>query len=246
MSMQHTFTRSLGTAIVVGAAAMLWLAPSAALGSPAPEEAAADPRSEQRGDDEATVAVPTTEPPVYQPPRRGAPKTRVGGGTRDLGSGELPAISLLAPESTGLTSRASPSLFWHLSKAYDGEFEFVIVDRDAASPEPVFRQRVTRRFEAGFHRIDLAAQGVELQPRRVYQWSVALIRDPQRRSHDIVALATVERVAAEPAAGDVNQLARAGLWYDAIEALDPPPTTSREQTQLGALLRQVGLGVGDA
>lgn len=50
---------------------------------------------------------------IYVPPRRGAPKTRVGGGTRS--GGQPLHLALLAPEHTGLTRSASPTLYWWLS-----------------------------------------------------------------------------------------------------------------------------------
>ncbi len=223
------------------AVAALLLSPVASLHAAPGDE---PPPRDSQGQDEPPPAdqpAPSGEP-VYQPPRRGAPKTRVGGGTRDTVSGVAPTISLLAPPTTGLTSRASPTLYWYLSQSHDGPFEFVVIERDTLQPEPLFRTRVEGRLGAGYHRLDLADHGIELEPGRLYQWSVAIITDSARRSQDIVGLATVERIGEPPQEmGSVHALAGAGLWYDAIEALDPPPAGGRERGQLAALLRQVGL-----
>lgn len=192
-----------------------------------------------------TVTEESAAEPVYRPPRRGAPKTRVGGGTREAGTDVAPSIALLAPLSTGFTTRASPVLYWYLSSAYEGRFEFVVAERSRRVVEPLFRQVVDGRYAAGYHAFDLGALDVALAEDRVYQWSVAIVRDPERRSHDIVAVATVERVAEtrtqRPEQSTVTGLAGAGLWYDAIEALGPPPSSATARNQLAALLRQVGL-----
>ncbi len=55
---------------------------------------------------------------TFRPPHRGAPTRRVGGSSRSPG---VPSVSLvvLAPETTGLTIHAQPSLYWFLSKKTD-------------------------------------------------------------------------------------------------------------------------------
>jgi hypothetical protein len=197
-----------------------------------------------RGDDKTEDGESDVEP-IYRPPHRGAPRTRVGGGTRDIGSDQTPSITLLAPLTTGMTTQSSPSLYWQLSTAYRGLFEFVVIDRDSLAPEPLCRHRLEQKFTPGYHAFDLAEIGCELVEGRIYQWSVAIVRDANRRSHDIVSLATVERVAQDTTTvsehSQVHYLAEAGLWYDAIELIAPPPTTSLRRAHLRALLRQVGL-----
>lgn len=172
-------------------------------------------------------------PMVYVPPRRGAPKTRVGGGTRSSGSNVQ--LAVLAPEHTGLTARPAPDLYWWLSEAHAGPFEFVVMAEGGI--EPVLRFRSETRLEAGVHRFDLEAAGLELQAGVAYRWSVAIVRDEDRRARDIVALATVEYVHGDSAASDATSLAAAGLWYDALAA------ASRDSDQRAqvALLEQVAL-----
>lgn len=214
--------------------------------------AAAAPETERESTDAAKGASSVPEAateesatPVYRPPRRGAPKTRVGGGTRDAAGDATPAIALLAPPSTGFTTRASPVLYWYLSSPFEGRFEFVVAERSRQVVAPLFRRAVDGRYDAGYHALDLGAYDVQLVENRVYQWSVAIVRDPERRSQDIVAVATVERIGAEDLGAapstSVNHLADAGLWYDAIEAIGPPAASATGRDQLDALLRQVGL-----
>lgn len=52
--------------------------------------------------------------PVYEPPLRGAPASRVGGASRSLNSIGV-ALNVLAPDHTGLTVREQPTFYWHLS-----------------------------------------------------------------------------------------------------------------------------------
>ena len=52
--------------------------------------------------------------PVYRPPLRGAPRGRVGGGSRGTGR-ESFVLSVLAPDHTGLTTSEQPSLYWFIS-----------------------------------------------------------------------------------------------------------------------------------
>ena len=110
----------------------------------------------------------------------------------------------------------------------------------AGSPE------LSRPRGAGIQRIRLRDYGVQLRPGAIYQWSVALVPDPSRRSHDLVALGYVERVSASSVgAGDARAQAEAGLWYDTIETLSDQSSAgpkrewaSRKRDQL---FRQVGL-----
>lgn len=183
----------------------------------------------------------TEEPPVYVPPRRGAPETRVGGGTRS-GAGAAPELLVLGPRHTGLTEQAAPVLYWWLSQPFDGAFEFVVTAMDAV--EPVLKLRTEGPEASGIHELRLADHGVQLEPGREYQWSVAIVRDPERRSRDVVAVATIERTEGSPASWDPAVLAAAGLWYDAIEALSEPASPSQLATYRAYradLLSQVGL-----
>lgn len=177
--------------------------------------ATAEPTTTASNEKVSEQSKPPVAKPVYVPPRRGAPTTRVGGGTRS-GSQGTPSVEVLAPPHTGLTGKAAPTLYWWLSNDYQGPLELVVTPRDET--EPLMKRRMDDTFRAGLHALDLAANDVILEPGKVYQWSVALVRDDERRSHDVVAIATIERTQAS-ASQEPGDLAAAGLWYDAVEAL---------------------------
>ena len=197
--------------------------------------APADTATEPEQTPAAASVAPSTQNamPVYVPPRRGAPKTRVGGGTRSTGSAVQ--LALLAPEHTGLTGRPSPTLYWWLSQEHEGLFEFVVIAEGGV--EPVLRLRQQTRFTAGIHALDLEAAGLTLKPGVAYRWSVAIVRDEARRARDVVALATMEYVLDQPVAQDTGALAAAGLWYDALAAASAAENASGRAD----LLEQVSL-----
>jgi hypothetical protein len=190
------------------------------------------------------------QPPVYVPPRRGAPVTRVGGGTRSgpaRGEARVPVVELLSPEHTGLTRQPSPTLYWFLSDHHDGPIEIVVLARDTV--RPVLRTRLEGGTAAGVHALALGEHGVVLETETVYQWAVSLVRDDDRRSRDVVSIATLERIGSEAADQAVTtaELAAAGVWYDAIDAVSRALAHTPDQRKArAALLEQVGLDAAAA
>jgi hypothetical protein len=207
--------------------------------------------AQQKPTEPSTGAKASTEP-VYKPPMRGAPGGRVGGGTRGTGR-EAFVLSVVAPAHTGLTTAEQPELFWFISSASSFPVEFTVVD--SQKTDPLLELRIEPPVKAGFHKVRLADHGVRLQPGVSYQWFVAVVPDSGRRSKDILAGGSIERVSppdglqakiARAQKNDVPAMyAEAGLWYDAVAALgeliDRTPTDRALLDQRSALMRQVGL-----
>jgi hypothetical protein len=188
----------------------------------------------------------------FRPATTGAPSVRVTGGSR--GSGDT-AISLdvLAPDEVGVTTLEQPSLFWFQSKPADAKFELTLLPENQV--KPLVQVRVERSSKAGIQRMKLADHGVKLVPGVEYQWVVALIKDPENRSTDLVASGVIKRV--EPAADLREKLtqadpaslasvyAEAGIWYDALSVLsdriEAQPENKALRETRADLLRQVGL-----
>mgnify|MGYP003585902638 CR=1 FL=1 len=219
--------------------ALPWIAASgSAQTQPVPAPAAESPRP---------VARPA---PVYKPPLLGAPATRVGGASRGGPDGDL-ALNVLTPETTGLTSRAQPTLYWHSSKGLARPLEFTL--NDPHSIKPLVEMKVNAT-QPGIHALRLA---YPLKPGVEYQWAIAAIADPDQRASDTIASGAIKRV--EPSPALTAQLQRAsqreqpflyaehGFWYDALavlsEQLDAHPADQRLREQRAALLEQVGLNV---
>lgn len=190
--------------------------------------------------------------PIYRPPLRGAPASRIGGAHRGPEGADW-TLLVLAPEHTGLTTVAQPTLYWYTSKAITEPVEITLIARGAI--DPIVERTLAGPVGAGVHRVPLADWGVSLEPDTEYQWFVSVIMDPTQRSKDVTAGATIRRVAADPhtqarlQGTSSNALAfvyaEEGLWYDAVDALsrqaDHGPAAATARQQRRALAEQVGL-----
>jgi len=245
-------------AVVISLSALALVIPLA--GGRTEEKKAGEPESKKetpqppppRGDAQPTPPTTTAAVPVYKPPLRGAPRGRVGGGTRG-DEREMFVLLVLAPDHPGLTVSEQPTLYWFISRSTSSPVELTVVDPRAA--EPVLETSISPPVQPGVHRLRLADHGVRLAPAVPYRWFVAVVADPAHRSKDILAGGTIERV--DPPAGLGAKLARAGkaelafdyaeagLWYDALAAIsdmvDSAPDDSGLRSQRAALMVQVGL-----
>jgi hypothetical protein len=193
-----------------------------------------------------------TAAPVYTPPLRGAPASRVGGGTRSAGAARL-AIEVIAPDHTGLTSLGQPTLYWYASEAVAAPLEFTLIPTDAE--RPVVERRLPAIAGPGIQTISLASVGGNLKPGTEYEWFVSVVSDPNQRSRDLTAGGTIRRTEAD--GGLRAQLAnadprtaplayaQAGYFYDAVDGLSRliarNPGDGGLRAQRAALLEQVGL-----
>ena len=191
--------------------------------------------------------------PMYQPPRRGAPSTRVGGGTRGIG-GNTPTVHVLAPDHVGLTVNEQPTLSWYMSKPTSMRFEFMLINEEGE--EPLLELTLdSANLKEGIQSLNLADHGVKLKPGMQYQWSVVLIPEEEHRSNDIISSGMIERrdltgdlktkLNKANSNEDVFIYAQEGYWYDAITELTTlikkDPDNEVLKKQHAQLLNQVGL-----
>jgi hypothetical protein len=190
--------------------------------------------------------------PVYQPPLRGAPGGRVGGGTRGIGD-ELITLFLLAPNHVGLTAQEQPTLYWYLSKPTNLPIEVTIIEDQAIYP--LLEKRISVPIQPGINRIRLSDYGISLLLGEQYRWFIAAIPAADRRSKDIIAGGFIERIEVSEAlrmklfqADKLNiphLYAELGIWYDTImaisELIEANPNDMNLRKQRAALLEQVGL-----
>jgi hypothetical protein len=193
-----------------------------------------------------------TSLPVYLPPMRGAPKTRVGGGTRGPND-RAPTLHVLAPEHTGWTTLDRPVLYWYLSQPAQARIEVTLADD--SSVLPLLETAVTNIVKPGIQQLRLEDYGIRLQPGVEYQWSIALVQNPEQRSQDVVASAGIRMIdpdaALKAAASQCRELdcvklyAERGVWYDALDQIESlirlhpdQPSLTSTRTQL---LKQVAL-----
>lgn len=198
-------------------------------------------------------AAEASSVPVYKPPFRGAPSSRVGGGSRGI-SDALPKIAVLAPDHTGYTTQEQPVLYWYLSKPVAIRLEITI--SDDKSVQPLLEKRLEVPAKAGVQSLSLKDYDIRLKPGIEYSWFVGLVADAKQRSSDVIAGGTIER--REPTAALKTKLAKTsprqipfvyaeeGFWYDSISSLSgliaAHPEDPALRQQRAALLEQVGLG----
>jgi hypothetical protein len=204
---------------------------------------------------QAETPKPAASPVAYQPPMRGAPLTRVGGGTRTAGAALT--LNVLAPGDTGYTTQEKPTIYWFVSEQVNSPVELTITSnaslQEAATP--TLEVTLQPPIAKGVHALRLADHGITLKPDVEYQWFVAVVRNPAQRANDTIAGGTIKRVGdsatVEQQLKQTSQAqwpavyAEAGIWYDAIDQLSKGIAADRGNRQLheqrAALLEQVGL-----
>ena len=190
--------------------------------------------------------------PQYQAPDPNAPSRRVGGHARGAGD-PRPTIAILAPIRTGRTVDEQPTLYWYLSDRTSHPIEVSLIDGE--SVEPLLEFRIEAPVEAGIHALRLADYGIRLKRGQVYEWFVAFISNPDKRSKDVVSGGAIERVSrserlntqlAVTARDNWPRIyAEEGLWYDALATLSRAIKRAPESAELhawrAALMEQVDL-----
>jgi hypothetical protein len=217
-------------------------------GAPPPEPIAPEPPTP---DPQRVAALIPSEPPRYEPGALAqGPILRIGGVGR--GAVAQPGPQVLAPAQVGFTSQASPTLYWLLPERSEHAVAISVVSEDATAPLMEFT--LSGPHGAGVHALSLAELAVQLAPGTTYQWFVASVPDPSRRSRDVVSGAAIRHVPPEAALADrlrsahprrAHELAAAGYWYDAFDQLSrwsaAEPESELLRRHRAALLDQVGL-----
>lgn len=189
---------------------------------------------------------------VYVPPKVGAPRGRVGGGSRGSSS-DLPRLTVLAPDHPALTTEAQPVFYWYLSRETKNPIEFTLMTDDQVGP--VLETKLADAGKPGVHKVSLADHGVKLNLDTTYRWYVSVVQDKKSRSKDMIAGGVIQRVnipsglpeklAAVKPEEKAKVLASEGIWYDAIAAvsssIEGAPSNGVLREQRAELLDQVGL-----
>ncbi|MCB1787522.1 MAG: DUF928 domain-containing protein [Chromatiaceae bacterium] len=194
---------------------------------------------EQAAQQPAQQAAPATPAFVYQPPNRGAPAERVGGGTRSISQ-----LEVLAPGHTALTTQATPRLYWYINPGFRNKVRFRI--GEAGVTPPLLEILLEPQPNGGIQHIDLAAHKVRLEPGKLYEWGVLLEPFPHQRMPPLVSLGRI--VLDDSAAGTLAQVdvrqrpyaaAYKGFWYDALDGVSQQIESANGDPQLR--LRRAGL-----
>ena len=161
----------------------------------------------------------------------------------------------IASEQTGFTSNSQPNLYWYISAQYQGKMDFKLNESQVS--QPVLSVKITGSPAEGIYGLKLKNYNVKLKPGIEYEWFITIITDPQERSGDIYASATIMYV--EPS-NDLHDkfnmaslqqkyyvYAKNGYWYDSISSLssliEQFATTKKYRLHRAALLKQVNLTI---
>jgi len=187
----------------------------------------------------------------YAKPTNALP-SRIGGSSRGT-TGEKIQVLVIAPDHTGLTIREQPTLYWYQSDPTDNDIEITIVDDSQI--EPVLEKKIKGSKSIGIHPLSLKELNIKLKKNIEYRWFVAIITNQGQRSTDVITGGTIMRVDKSKVNNGVaftgtardkfSALAKAGLWYDAIDTLsaeiDKTGNAELVKTREKILI-QVGLG----
>lgn len=187
--------------------------------------------------------LPLTGAPV------GKPLERTGAGSRSDVPKPLdgPEVFLIAPETTGATTREHPTLYWYLTANTDVDIDFTIAEVDAKLGElakPVLKKTFDGDHKAGLRSIQLDEKDVALKPGVQYRVTLMIhTSSPKDDSKDPYSSAFIELVPRPKSLADhpeARDYADAGIWYDAIDALakriEKDPAAEKFRKQLRGLI----------
>lgn len=190
--------------------------------------------------------------PLYVPPMRGVPQRLVAGASRGAEHKDKNLrFASLAPEHVGLVGEPSPTLFWYSNKVVPEAVIFTL--RDATSDKPLLQRELPRMAKTGPQPIAFQELGIQLEPGKVYEWSITVLRGGEDRSKDWVCGGAVFYRADAPVPGDtiqaIRSLAAQGRWYEALahseQGLGESSLLSAQRKQLLSyrhqLLQDIGL-----
>ncbi len=180
----------------------------------------------------------------YQPPNRGAPAQRVGGGTRSINQ-----LSVLAPDHLALTSQAHPRLYWYINPGFRNKLRFRLAE--AGVTPPLIEIQLPPQPDGGIQYLDLELHGVSLEAGRRYEWAVVLQPFPHERLPPLVSGGNILLDESAPELQRVAPrerpylAAQQGYWYDALDwvtrLIDAAPDNTELRLQRALLLEQGGL-----
>lgn len=205
----------------------------------------------------------------FDPPDRGLPGQRRGGGTRTddacVVSQGTPLTTLVPRSNLGLTQEPYPTLFWYMPEHQASLVEVgVYAVDDRFEPQTLlFQTQFHSSGQSGIASLQLPPTlGLEpLQAGQTYSWYVSLVCHPDDRLKDVVASGWLEEMnpvspgpeslQATPSLDRAKELAQQGIWYDSLATLtqlicDPRhPNQGEARRQLNDLLSHNDVELSD-
>ena len=203
--------------------------------------------------EESVVSADDQSTTLYIPPKKYAPRARVGGVLRGT-EGKDPEIVALVPDHVALTTKSTPVLNWFLSKPTTYPIIFTL--NSVQQVQPVYEKPLPTPKQEGVQSIDLKSLGITLEPNVQYRWYVSARRNSDSHSNDIVAGGVIERCEFTDCLATIGPIttcdpqsvltnAKNGLWYDAMACVcslvDAKPGEPSLRRLRAHLLKDIGL-----
>lgn len=187
----------------------------------------------------------------YQPPKRGRPSNRIGGGVRALTkSGTI--VALVPQGHVGVTVDPSPSFYWFIS-GFNETTRVVMTLNDLKSPDPICTQTFEIPSGGGIQSISLAKSGISLAEGNEYEWIVEAFDEKDRYTPTKASGGRIifDKEASPPQVSGASPSEKArifgssGLWYDCLSAIDAAISESKSPEKLRSqrikLMKDAGL-----
>lgn len=194
----------------------------------------------------------------FKPQAADAAAKRVGGISRHAAAQPGLYLSLLAPAGVvGTTTKEQPAIYWYLSAPTD---QPILVGLKPLGPagtdtkgENILETTLKGRKEAGLHRLDLAAMkdddGKPIRLAAGMQYGLAInvlaaTREPSGnpsascRLRRVAVPAGVENADSLPPGDAARRYAEAGVWFDAVAALNAAIDAAKGDAAAADALRQ--------
>lgn len=172
-----------------------------------------------------TIALAEYKPPRNQrPPNR---RTTITGSRGECGINTETSLKLLAPQKhVGQTASIRPTFAWFVADFNPLPMKFRLYEYDL-NQEPQLLQEFSIQSQYGIMTLSLPEDKPALEIGKRYLWQVAILCDLEKPANDLVAMAEIDVIEMltpplfiDNTSANVDVLAEAGLWYDALgEAL---------------------------
>lgn len=199
---------------------------------------------------------------VFNPPSKGLPGRREGGGTRGPCLKEtnpkLKNVTALIPQTNlGLTTIAYPTFFFYIPSTTAKTVQFELSDKDGNS---IYKSTLDVKQSPSVIGVSLPKKpDTELQIDKDYNWSFTLVCDANELDANYNVEGWVQRVAVLPTSQLAKDLqgadserskaaiyAKNGIWFDSLITLADLLTTNPQDTTINkdwrVFLESVGLG----
>lgn len=166
----------------------------------------------------------------YKPPRGQRPPTTRTTTTGSRGGCETNggvSLQLLAPQKhVGQTASTYPTFAWFVLDSKSLPMEFRLYQYNVQG-EPQLQRQFQMQSKYGIMTLALPKNQPGLEVGKRYLWQVAIVCNPHQAANDLVAMAEIDVIKmpiqvsfVRNAHTNIDMLAEAGLWYDALgEAL---------------------------